>query len=107
MSNDKEFSEKIESEVLGKYTEMKESKPSRRGQFVGSEADKFYVALSEEAVYELSPLAYYVWVLCDGDHTVEDMVTDISTNAKVEYHEVVEPLIIVLDEMKKAGLVDY
>lgn len=107
MASEKELREKIDSKIVDKYMEIKAFKPSRCGQFVGSEADKFYVALSEEVVYELSPLAYYVWALSDGNHTIEDIAIDISNNARVEYYQVVEPLIIVLDEMKRAGLVDY
>jgi Coenzyme PQQ synthesis protein D (PqqD). len=99
--------EKLEKSIVDKYVEIYGLKPSRKGEFLGAEQDKFYVAVSEEEVYELSPLAYYVWALCDGEHTVEDMVNDISENAKVEYDQVVEPLLIVLDEMKKAGLVTY
>jgi hypothetical protein len=99
--------EKLEKSIVDKYVEIHGLKPSRKGEFLGAEQDKFYVAVSEEEVYELSPLAYYVWALCDGEHTVEDMVNDISENAKVEYDQVVEPLLIVLDEMKKAGLVAY
>lgn len=107
VSSEEELRKKLNKDIVDRYVELKERKPTRRGNFLGVEEDKFYVAVSEEEVYELSPLAYYVWALCDGDHTVEDMARNISENANVEYHQVVEPLILVLDEMKRAGLVDY
>jgi ribosome biogenesis protein Nip4 len=97
----------LSKETQEKYDAIKDLKPMHKGDFIGVEQDKFYVSLSEEEVYELSPLAYYVWAMCDGEHTVEDMANDISQNANIEFNRVVEPLIIVLDEMKKVGLVEY
>lgn len=108
MSNrDEDLKQKLDKNIVDKYFGIKGLKPQRRGEFLGVEQDKFYIAVSEDEVYELSPLAYYVWALCDGDHTVEDMASDISENANVEYSQVIEPLLIVLDEMRKAGLVEY
>ncbi len=97
----------LSREVQEKYNSMKDLKPMRKGEFLGAEQDKFYVAVSEEEVYELSPLAYYIWALCDGEHTVESIANDISENAQVEFNRVIEPLVIVLEEMKKVNLVEY
>lgn len=99
--------EKLDKTVVDRFIEIRSLKPTRNGDFLGVEQDKFYVALSEEEVYELTPLAYYIWALCDGEHTVEDMANHISESANVDYDKVVEPLLIVLDEMKKAKLVSY
>lgn len=99
--------EKLDVEVVDKFIEMRSTKPVRNGEFLGVEQDKFYIAISEEEVYELTPLAYYIWALSDGEHTVEDMANDISENAEIDYSQVIEPLLIVLDEMKKAKLVSY
>lgn len=107
VSSEDELKKHLDVETYEKYTQMKELKPLRHGEFIGVERDKFYVQLSEEEVYELSPLAYYIWALSDGEHSVEDMAKDISENADVEYYKVVEPLITVLEELKKAGLVVY
>ncbi len=107
MSEDESLRGKIDSSVIEKYMNIKDVKPTRRGDFLGVERDKFYVAVSEEEVYELSPLAYYVWSLCDGEHTVRDIALDISNNANVPYHEVIEPLLIVLEQMQKAGLLEF
>lgn len=107
MSEEESLKGKIDDSVIEKYNSMRDVKPTRKGEFIGAERDKFYVALSEEEVYELSPLAYYIWSLCDGDHTVRDIAQDISNNANVPYHEVIEPLLIVLEQMQKVGLVGY
>jgi len=107
MSEDEMLKGKIDDSIIEKYNDIREAKPKRRGEFLGAERDKFYVALSEEEVYELSPLAYYVWSLCDGDHTVREIALDISNNADVPYHEVIEPLLIVLEQMGKVGLIGY
>jgi len=97
----------VAREVLERYDVIKDVVPERRGDFIGLEGDKFYVALSEEEVYELSPLAYYVWALCSGDLTVEEIARQISESADVDINMVIEPLLIVLEELKKAGLVVY
>jgi hypothetical protein len=97
----------VAREVLERYNAIKDVMPERRGDLIGFERDKFYVALSEEEVYELSPLAYYVWALCSGDLTVEEIARQISEGADVDINMVIEPLLIVLEELKKAGLVVY
>lgn len=104
---DIELREKIGREVYDEYSEIRNVKPIRQGEFLGVEEDKFYIALGEEEVYELSPLAYYIWALCDGEHTVRDIANLISENTGVEYYRVIEPLLIVLSEMKRTRLIDY
>jgi hypothetical protein len=97
----------VAREVLERYNAIKDLRPERKGDFIGLERDKFYIALSEEEVYELSPLAYYVWALCSGDLTVEEIAHQISEGADVNINIVIEPLLIVLEELKRAGLVVY
>jgi len=70
---------------------MKHLKPIRKGSYLGSEEDKSYIAISEEEVYELSPLAFYIWSLSNGEHTVEDIANIISEAAQVELERVIEP----------------
>ncbi|ADV64701.1 PqqD family protein [Desulfurococcus mucosus] len=94
-------------ELLARFNELKGVKPVRQGEFLGEEKEKFYVALSEEEVYELSALAYYVWVMCDGEHTVGELAEAISKEAQVDFNDVVEPLVVALDQLHEAGLVNY
>ncbi|MGC8983394.1 MAG: PqqD family protein [Desulfurococcaceae archaeon] len=105
--SEEELKHYLGEELASKYAMLRDLRPVRKGDFIGVEQDKFYVQLSEEEIYELSPLAYYIWALCDGEHRVDDIARDISENARVAYYEVIEPLVVVLEEMKKAGLVAY
>ncbi len=90
---------------LEEYEGLKEAKPKRNGVFLAEENEKFYVALSEEKVFELSALAYYVWLLCDGEHTVKEIAEKISKDVKVDIGEVIEPLVLSLKSLQGAGLV--
>ncbi|WP_434731455.1 PqqD family protein [Thermogladius sp. KZ2Tp1] len=90
-----------------RYEEIRGLKPLRQGTFLGEEGEKFYVAKSEEEVYELSPLAYYVWLLCDGEHTVEDVANTISSEVNMPLEDIVEPLVEVLESLHGAQLVVY
>ncbi|MEM0111761.1 MAG: hypothetical protein QXP02_04645 [Desulfurococcaceae archaeon] len=44
---------------------------------------------------------------CDGEHSAEEIAETIIKEAIVEYHEVVEPLVIVLNQLEKVGLIKY
>lgn len=89
------------------FNEIKALKPLRQGIFLGEEGEKFYIAKSEEEVYELSALAYYVWLLCDGEHTVDDIIDKMSNDIKIERSEVIEPLVLALDSLSHAGLIRF
>ena len=101
-SNENEISERAR-EI---YDQLREKKPRRNGAFLGEEQDKFYVAKSEEEIYELSALAYYVWLLCDGEHTVEEIANKISEDVQVSVKEVIEPLALAINSLNEAGLVE-
>jgi len=94
-------------EIIARFNELKDVKPIRQGEFIGEEQEKFYVALSEEEVYELSPLAYYIWVMCDGEHSVNELAEAISKEAQVDFNDVVEPLVVALEQLHEAKLVNY
>jgi len=103
------FGEEREPEFDTKahWEEIKDRKPLRQGQFVGEEGDRFYVALSEEEVYELSPVVYYIWLMCDGEHTVEQILDRFSEEAEMSREELVKPLLLVLDSLSRVNLVKY
>mgnify|MGYP001772533723 CR=1 FL=1 len=93
--------------ILARYEEIRDAKPVRNGSFVGEEKESFYVMLNEEEVYELSPLAYYVWALCDGETTVEAIVDRIVEEAGVPKEEAIPPLVLALEQLRDADLVRY
>ncbi|WP_440059267.1 PqqD family protein [Thermogladius sp. 4427co] len=91
----------------GKYEEIKGLKPVRQGTYLGEEGEKFYVALSDEEVYELSPLAYYVWLLCDGQRSIEELARSMSEDIDVSLDELIGPLVSVIESLHDAKLVKY
>ncbi len=92
-------------DFLEKFNNMKGQVPERQGTFLGEEGENFYVAKSENEVYELSPLAYYVWLLCDGKHTVNEMANRMSRDLKMDLNEIIEPLLMALDGLMSVNLV--
>lgn len=94
-------------EYFDMYEEVKGKKPLRLGELIGGEENSFYIAKSEEEVYELSPLAYYVWMICDGEHTVEELIRSASEEIDVEESDIIEPFMIALTSLMKAELVKY
>ncbi|RLG83790.1 MAG: PqqD family protein [Thermoprotei archaeon] len=93
------------TDFLEKFNNMKEQVPERKGTFLGEEGENFYVALSENEVYELSPLAYYVWLLCDGKNTINEIADRMSRDLKMNINEIIEPLLMALDGLTSVNLV--
>lgn len=87
------------------FEQLKNTKPSRNGNYLGEKEGKFFVALSAEEVYELSPLAYYVWLLCDGEHTVAEIADRMSKDLSLSIDEVIEPLVLALNGLSNVNLV--
>ncbi len=96
-----------EKEFKKMYDDLKGFKPMRKGSFLGAEEEKFYVAKTEEEVYELSALAYYVWLLCDGEHSVEEIAGRISKEVELEKEDIIEALMLALDGLSNVGLVEF
>ncbi|BAB65498.1 MULTISPECIES: PqqD family protein [Sulfolobaceae] len=89
------------------FDEVKNLKPQKIGEFLDKSEDGegYIVKVSEDKVYELAPIAYYVWDLCDGEKTVDQIVTQISQEANLSVEQVRDPILMVLDELKKASLI--
>ncbi|MBP1357294.1 MAG: PqqD family protein, partial [Sulfolobus sp.] len=69
------------------------------------DGSNYIVKLSDEKVYELAPIAYYIWDMCDGQKTVEDIVSQVSKEASLPIEQVKDPVVAILDELMKADLV--
>ncbi|MEL9997180.1 MAG: PqqD family peptide modification chaperone [Sulfolobales archaeon] len=93
------------------YERIRELKPSKTGNELGFDGQNYLVALSENDVYALAAGAYYVWSLCDGEKSVEQLVKDIVTELnsisekKVSEDELKEPIASIVDQLAKVGLV--
>ncbi|MDT7875216.1 MAG: PqqD family protein [Sulfolobus sp.] len=89
------------------FEEVKDLKPQKIGEFIDKSEDGegYIIKVSEDKVYELAPIAYYVWELCDGNKTVTQILTQISQEANLSVDQVRDPILMVLDELKKASLI--
>ncbi len=87
------------------FDKVKNMYPERQGQYLGEENENFYVALTPEEVYELSPLAYYVWLLCDGKHSIKEIAEKMSHDLNMDLNEVIEPLIQAIKGLTSVKLV--
>lgn len=96
-----------EKEFGRRYDDLKGFKPLRKGAFLGVEDEKFYVAKTEDEVYELSALAYYVWLLCDGEHSIDEIADRISREVELEKDEILEALMLALDGLSNVGLIEF
>ena len=100
------------SEESGKalFDEIKHKKPKRLGASIGMEGENFIVALDEEKVYSLTAGAYYVWSICDGQRTLEELVKnlseELSTNPETAMteEELKEPITVIITQLENAGL---
>ncbi|MCI4456553.1 MAG: PqqD family protein [Desulfurococcaceae archaeon] len=77
----------------------------KQGEFVGSDGENFIVELSEENVYSLDAAAYYVWALCDGSKTVDDIIKRLVEDLGLERSEIEQPVISIIEALLKAELI--
>ncbi len=100
------------------FNEMKEKKPSKKGEFLDMAEDgqNFIIKLSDDKVFEVHPVAYYVWSLCDGNTSVETIVDRIEEEIKKEPEgsqseitkdQLIEPVVTILNELEKASLIMF
>ncbi len=90
-----------------KYEEVKQVKPLKKGQVIDhlEDQDSYVIKLDEERIYQVAAIAYYVWEMCDGNRTVQDIVTEISRAANLKEDEVSGPVVQILEELSKAELI--
>lgn len=91
------------------FEEIKDKKPKKVGELVdkSEEGDNYIVKVSDDKIYELAPIAYYIWAMCDGNRSVNDIVTELSREANLDESQVRDPVVMVLDELEKASLITF
>ena len=89
------------------YDEIKNKKPQRIGTELGTDGQNYIIALDEEKAYSLSVAAYYVWALCDGNQTVEELVTRISKELNASEDEIKDPIATILEKLTEVGLIKF
>ncbi|MCQ4449330.1 MAG: PqqD family protein [Sulfolobales archaeon] len=89
------------------YEEIKDAKPQKRGKVVDvlEDQDSYVIQLDENKIFQVASIAYYVWEMCDGTKTVQDIVGEISRAANLSEAEVSGPVTQILEELSKAELI--
>jgi|GEM_PF-925377 Coenzyme PQQ synthesis protein D (PqqD). len=82
-------------------------KPLRQGEHVGMEGENYIIAISEEEAYALNPAAYYIWTLCDGVRTVDEIISKVANDLKLDVSEVESPVEAILEALSQAKLVVF
>jgi len=88
----------MQSENIG------EEKFVRNGTAVGKGEEGYIVSLDEEHAYSLNPAAFYVWLLCDGELTVNEIIDKIAKSTGLERSELEEPVKLIINELVKVSL---
>lgn len=94
------------------YEEIKDKHPLKQGVELGVEGENYIVGLSEEKVYSLSLSAFYVWQLCDGSKSVNDLVSRVFEDLKSSPQEITEDelkeiLVLILGQLHEAELIKF
>ncbi|MEM0362999.1 MAG: PqqD family protein [Sulfolobaceae archaeon] len=92
-----------------KFEDVKDKKPKKMGELIdrSEEGDNYIVKVEDDKVYELAPIAYYIWAMCDGNRSVNDIVVELSKEANLDESQVRDPVVMVLDELEKASLITF
>ena len=92
------------------FEEIKSKKPLRHGANVSMEGENFIIALDKNKVFSLTPGAYYVWIKCNGEKTVEELINDISKElgenpeTAMSIDELRTPVTEIIHQLTNAGL---
>ncbi|QKR00493.1 PqqD family protein [Metallosphaera tengchongensis] len=89
------------------FDDIKDKKPRREGEYIekSEDGEKFIIKLAEDRVYEVAAVAYYIWAMCDGDKTVNDIIQEISKEAQIEEDQIRAPIVAVLEQLQEAALI--
>lgn len=86
--------------------ELLEKKPLRKGTPLGKSEEGYVISLDEEHAYTLNPAAFYVWLLCDGKLTVNDIIDKIAESTGLVRGELEEPISYIVSELLKVNLLE-
>ena len=85
----------------------KEKKPQRTKELTWSRAGNVYILFDEEnkKTYTLDPIAFLVWIQCDGKTEIEQIVDVFSVNGN---RDIVKAAINgILDKLHQSGLIKW
>ena len=81
--------------------------PKKTKEMSWSKAGNVYVIVDPETnkTYNIDPIAFLVWIQCDGKTSIEQMTDVFSVNGN---RDIVKAAIKgILDKLKDSGLVEY
>lgn len=89
------------------FDEVKDKKPQRMGEYIdkAENGENYIIKVADDKIYEVAPIAYYIWALCDGEKTVTQLIDEISKEANIEFEQLKEPVVAVLDQLQQASLI--
>lgn len=89
------------------FEEVKDKKPQRLGEFIdkAENGENYIIKVSDDKIYEVAPIAYYIWALCDGEKTVTQIIDEVSKEANIDFEQLKEPIVAVLDQLQQASLI--
>ncbi len=94
------------------YENIRNKRPVKQGVELGIEGDNYLVGISEEKIYSLTLSAFYVWQLCDGTRSVEQLVGRVMEDLKEASQEISENelrdiLTLILGQLHEAELIKF
>ncbi|MCX8208789.1 MAG: PqqD family protein [Sulfolobales archaeon] len=95
------------------FDDIAQKKPLRHGAEMGVSGEEYIVSLGEDRVFALAPAAYYIWSLCDGVRSVEDILEKVESDLKeggeegLSEFELKHILVLVLSELGSVGLITW
>ncbi len=89
----------MEKEILDK-------KPIRKGTPIGKSDEGYVVSLDENHAYTLNPAAFYIWLLCSGELTVNEIVDKIAEATGIKRTELEEPVNYIVKELLRVKLIE-
>jgi hypothetical protein len=100
-------------DYLAVYSSLAEKRPLKQGSELGISGDEYLVSLDESRVFALAPAAYYIWNLCDGVRSVNDILKKIEDDLResgeqpLEESELKQIIAMVLTELNNVGLITW
>ncbi|OYT51456.1 MAG: hypothetical protein B6U76_10980 [Desulfurococcales archaeon ex4484_217_2] len=86
-------------EILGK-------KPVRRGTPVGRSDEGYIISLDEDHAYTLNPAAFYIWLLCSGELTVNEIIDKVADATGIKREDLKEPVNFIIKELLRVKLIE-
>ncbi len=82
--------------------------PIKKGALLGMYGENYIIALGEEEnVFMLTPIAYYIWDLCDGESTTNDIVSIVKEELNLDHDDARNVVSIVLKKLNEIGLIYF